>query len=417
MSKLFFQSKVRIDGVVDRNGVDEWELTFDLIDNEGQFSKDSVQVGDVIVLDTGALEPGTLTYYGIQSITNVSFFNITVVVKYLELNNISWTSWDYHGGFGIFNESGNGIFGHDLNINLLSALGFNIPPQTEFVLIPDTIGFNIYSDFISQNILDNSYGGTQLNFYSSDAKNGNYSISWSSTAQYNSIRFDFVPLKDLSYLTENNYEIGFWIKGGNSASKFDIRFIDTKKNIEDHPWRMGYTLDFTNTIFNNEWNYVSIPLSSFQEYGSWDNEWFNPQGLFDWSEVDLFEIVDEYGTLVNTTLWFDDITVFDPSITNTQNKIINANFELFQNYPNPFNPATTIKYSIGEKSFVTLTVFDLLGKEVVQIVNEQKLPGVYSVNLSSSDMQLNRHNLSSGIYFYKIKAGAFSKVKKLLLLK
>ena len=138
--------------------------------------------------------------------------------------------------------------------------------------------------------------------------------------------------------------MGFWLKGDDSAAKFDLRFIDTKNSDEDHPWRMGYTLDFTNTVLSNEWKYIKIPLSNFQEYGSWDNDtWFNPIGLFDWSSVDRFEIVNEHNALSNTNLWFDEISLFDPSITAVKEKEVFNNYELFQNYPNPFNASTIIK--------------------------------------------------------------------------
>ncbi|HPD25189.1 MAG TPA: polysaccharide deacetylase family protein [Candidatus Marinimicrobia bacterium] len=83
---------------------------------------------------------------------------------------------------------------------------------------------------------------------------------------------------------------------------------------------------------------------------------------------------------------------------------------LKQNYPNPFNPKTTIAYSISQKSFVTLRVYNLFGQEVVTLVNEDKIPGEYTVEFDGS-------YLPSGTYFYKICAGDFSSTKKLILLK
>jgi uncharacterized Ntn-hydrolase superfamily protein len=85
-------------------------------------------------------------------------------------------------------------------------------------------------------------------------------------------------------------------------------------------------------------------------------------------------------------------------------------FYLFQNYPQPFNPATTIKYQIPELSFVKLTVFDLLGNEIVTLVREKKQPGIYEVNF-------NADGLASGVYIYKLTAGNFATSKKLILLK
>ena len=82
---------------------------------------------------------------------------------------------------------------------------------------------------------------------------------------------------------------------------------------------------------------------------------------------------------------------------------------MIQNYPNPFNPATTIKYSIPELSFVTLKIYDVLGNEIVNLVNEEKSTGNYEI-------ELNGNELPSGIYFYKIQAGSFVETKKMVLL-
>ncbi|MFH0735803.1 MAG: YCF48-related protein [bacterium] len=87
-----------------------------------------------------------------------------------------------------------------------------------------------------------------------------------------------------------------------------------------------------------------------------------------------------------------------------------STFELAQNYPNPFNPTTIIKYSINDKSNVSIKVYDILGKEVANLMNEEKPAGTYQV-------QFNAGGLASGIYFYSIKAGNFTNCKKMILVK
>ncbi|NLT50629.1 MAG: T9SS type A sorting domain-containing protein, partial [Ignavibacteria bacterium] len=77
---------------------------------------------------------------------------------------------------------------------------------------------------------------------------------------------------------------------------------------------------------------------------------------------------------------------------------------------NPFNPSTMISYQLPINSFVNLRVFDILGREVATLVNEQKPAGNYEVKFDAS-------NLASGIYLYKLQAGEYSSVKKLLLMK
>ncbi len=85
-------------------------------------------------------------------------------------------------------------------------------------------------------------------------------------------------------------------------------------------------------------------------------------------------------------------------------------FNLSQNYPNPFNPSTNLSFVIGNSSFVTLKVYDVLGNEVATLVNEEKSPGTYKVNFSAQ-------NLSSGVYYYSITAGSYTKSMKMVLLK
>ena len=85
-------------------------------------------------------------------------------------------------------------------------------------------------------------------------------------------------------------------------------------------------------------------------------------------------------------------------------------FILMQNYPNPFNPTTTIQYVISSEQFVSLKIYDILGKEVATLVNSRKAIGNYKVNFNAS-------NLTSGVYFYRIQAGNFTETKKFILLK
>ncbi|MCK7523212.1 MAG: T9SS type A sorting domain-containing protein [Ignavibacteriales bacterium] len=94
---------------------------------------------------------------------------------------------------------------------------------------------------------------------------------------------------------------------------------------------------------------------------------------------------------------------------NEQNKMPNECL-LFQNFPNPFNPSTTIYYQIPQAGFVSLKVFDILGREVATMVNEEKPVGNYEITFSGQ-------GLPSGIYFYKLNAGNFSSVKKMILIK
>ena len=94
------------------------------------------------------------------------------------------------------------------------------------------------------------------------------------------------------------------------------------------------------------------------------------------------------------------------------NKEIPTQFSLEQNYPNPFNPSTVIKYQIPTSGEVTLKVFNVLGEEVATLVNEYKIAGKYN-----SQFSIRNYQLSSGVYFYTLKAGNYFQAKKMILLK
>jgi ELWxxDGT repeat protein len=109
-----------------------------------------------------------------------------------------------------------------------------------------------------------------------------------------------------------------------------------------------------------------------------------------------------------TELWY-----YKPDATNigvdNSNKLPTA-YTLQQNYPNPFNPTTVISFSVPQSVFVTLKVYDLLGKEKATLVNEDKPVGNYSVNFDAS-------NLSSGVYFYQLRTGSSVETKRMMLIK
>ena len=95
---------------------------------------------------------------------------------------------------------------------------------------------------------------------------------------------------------------------------------------------------------------------------------------------------------------------------NIENKSVPDKFSLGQNYPNPFNPSTVISFAIPTQAFVTVKVYDILGREVKTLMNETKPAGYYEINFNASD-------LPSGTYIYEIRAGNFVETKKMILLK
>jgi hypothetical protein len=128
------------------------------------------------------------------------------------------------------------------------------------------------------------------------------------------------------------------------------------------------------------------------------------------------------GNLVNGTTYYYKLVNVDinglesvnglvANVTPTQNSNITPDaYSLRQNYPNPFNPNTSISYDIREAGHVTLAVFDVLGREVASLVNDNQTAGSYTVEFNAS-------KLSSGIYFYQLKTNDFTDMKKMVVMK
>jgi hypothetical protein len=129
-------------------------------------------------------------------------------------------------------------------------------------------------------------------------------------------------------------------------------------------------------------------LSDFASTQAWRNDWGGPPPIDH----------DPVGP---------DNVQLDPT---SNNIFVPEGYELYQNYPNPFNPVSNIQYDLPLDNFVTLKIYDLLGKEVMTLVDEFKNAGRYIISFNAS-------NLASGIYYYKIKTGSFEEIRKMILLK
>ncbi|MDP1676214.1 MAG: cellulase family glycosylhydrolase [Bacteroidota bacterium] len=332
---------------------------------------------------------------------------------YFKEKEIAWTSWDYQGGFGLFKANTDELFDYNLNIPLINALGFNAPPQKEFTIAPDSVGLYLYKDYVGTRIIESSYSSDNgLDFYSVDSPvEGKYCIRWSNALQYEQIGFDFKPTKDLSVLKNNGYVLDFWVRSSSPGLQFDVRFVDTKTDSIDHPWRMRKTIKSSDVFWDGGWHQVRIPLINFVEHGSWDNNsWYTPVGAFDWKAIDRFDVVAEDTGGVGKELWLDNIqiTTLSPAFANAS-LVVPKEFKLFQNYPNPFNPITTFQYQLPRNSYVKLQIYNVLGQIVETLVDEQKDAGTYQVRWTAT--------ISGGVYFYRLQAGDFVRTNKLLLLK
>jgi endoglucanase len=336
-----------------------------------------------------------------------------VVRTFLEEDSISWTTWDYKGGFGLFEEGSDELFDYDLNVDLLEALGLNVPPQSEYSLEPDTVGFNIYLDYICKNIYMSSWHSEgSLNYYSEGSPyEGQFCIHWTGVEQYSPIGFDFRPIKDLTVLVDSNYFLDFWVRGDSSGIEFDVRFTDTKtEEPGDHPWRMRYIIDDSLAAWDGDWHHIQIPLQQFTEHGSWDEGvWYNPVGDFTWAAVDRFDIVSEHGALQGN-LYFDNIRIIKDYSSIPAKDTPGKNLQILGIVSDYSGKFIDIKFRIPESGKVRLEVYNILGEKISTLVDREMMGGIHNIRLVTKQ-------LPGGLYFYLLRFGNSVKTAKYPLIK
>jgi hypothetical protein len=156
--------------------------------------------------------------------------------------------------------------------------------------------------------------------------------------------------------------------------------------------QIGTSSSFSNVVFSvntQTSNAIAQNLQHMQTY-YWRVRALNAAGNSEWSSIWNF---------------------MTSGITGIDEKDgVPTEYKLFQNYPNPFNPTTSIKYSVLSSTYVNLIVYDMLGREVVTLVNEEKYPGTYTVTFDAS-------GLSSGIYLYRLTTENYIETKSMILQK
>lgn len=226
----------------------------------------------------------------------------------------------------------------------------------------------------------------------------NYGLNW--TSGYNGLSGNAVNVNSFVSDGMNIYAgtgagVYLSINYGSNWSPMNIYLPPVKVNI--------ISINYSNIIIGNE-----LGLYITTNYGTnWKNK---SEGLPANCNILTDIVVDDYifaGTY-EYSLWrrnFSELIGIKRI-----SEFIPDEFSLEQNYPNPFNPATKIKFTIAKKSEVNLKVYNILGEEIVVLVNERLNAGIYEVTFDGA-------KLSSGIYFYKIIADGFSETKRMVLVK
>jgi hypothetical protein len=166
---------------------------------------------------------------------------------------------------------------------------------------------------------------------------------------------------------------------------------------------------FMTTVFGNQIRSKNFQGGNFFEYG-YTGRYAKDFGLVEYREFGMSVSTNAnlIGCVLNGVL-YGDTSFYFVGITPISNTIPKS-FELFQNYPNPFNPSTQIKFDIPKSSFVRITVYDALGRQAAELVNQELNAGSYSYDWDAS-------NYPSGVYYYKIVAGDYTQTRKMVLIK
>ncbi|MDR2446431.1 MAG: glycoside hydrolase family 5 protein [Treponema sp.] len=265
---------------------------------------------------------GEFGVYMINSLQKDRVRWYTAVARFLDERRIARTSWDYIGGFGLFNNpsGGSGGFYSDLNVEVVRAMGFT-PPEQRAAEKTQT-SFVLYDDYPRNgaSIVCWETGGAGASpFFSAYADGaggidgGDYCLLWKNPSQYHSFMFTFPASIDWAYLKDNGYALRFKIKTTGADVSFDVRFVDVE-SVARIPWRMKFTVDSETAPADNAWHTVTIPLDAMTEHGAWVNatqEWLRPQGEFSWEHIDMLAFVAESGAFTGE-VWIDSIEVIKP---------------------------------------------------------------------------------------------------------
>lgn len=188
----------------------------------------------------------------------------------------------------------------------------------------------------------------------------------------------------------------------------DIKLLwGTATEINNYGWDVQRSDDYF------QWNKIGFVLGSMGQSNSPKDYWFADTTITkNGTYYYRLKQIDTDGLYTYT----DTVKVVYNLITGVKESSPLINFELKQNYPNPFNPSTTITYQIPEPGYVTLKLFNSLGKEVGVLASEEKSAGIYNYQFS-----IFNHKLTSGIYFYEIEFQSndikYSLIRKMILLK
>jgi hypothetical protein len=335
--------------------------------------------------------------------------------------------------------------------SLVNQISGNSTPDFNFIVV-DTSAINYSQYKVSFNI-----SGESKNFSIKNMESNTYSIiDYPLLPNLTTPSFDGLKMSIKDQVTRINEEQTFF---NNSSLNSSFSFIPVSIGNPKTPAAEDWIITFTSfdTLSNgsyvqpgdtsrNQSNVATICPFKILTYPALEKATYlinertaatRNNGKWDLSETIVLRPTNASGTITSYELKFDFLqglfpTINDTLFIKTYKQITAADtfiftpdrsfilgfgtrnliegYSLSQNYPNPFNPITTINYSIPQNGLVSIKVYDILGREVITLVNEEQKVGRHSI-------EFDGRRLSSGIYLYKIQAGEFLQTKKMLLIK
>jgi hypothetical protein len=316
----------------------------------------------------------------------------------LQMGNGYWLHFEYEGSTQLSGTPVNEMTlqlnaGWNLISGISSVVGLSGISDPGDIVVPGTI-FEFTDSYNYATLLTPGHG-----YWIYASTDGNITISSGNAARTNA--FDPKNLDKVNKLTVNGMELYFGVELSARdrlsyslppkppTGAFDVRFKDGWRLVGDYGelevMPTTETLTITYDIMLNAGEHMNWVLSSEngEEY-----------------------ILESSG----------EVTVPSSERFALELKaVVPATFTLHQNFPNPFNPITTLSYDLPEDNFVMLTVYDMLGRTVVQLVNTTQGAGFKSVQWDATDSM--GRSVSAGVYLYQIQAGEFVQTKKMVLLK
>jgi hypothetical protein len=211
--------------------------------------------------------------------------------------------------------------------------------------------------------------------------------------------------------------LGFAFDGNNiMVGRCDSVFRTSNGGLNWYPVSTGLTMYCENTRLYQTGSYVFLSSCGklFMTTNFGTNWRLKNQGLESYGIISFAASSDKvFAGTIGSSVWRRNLSDII-GIHNISSEIPDK-YSLMQNYPNPFNPSTTIRFQIKDSRFVKLSVYDAIGKEVAILVNEILQAGLYEIPFSIN--QFSNNNISSGVYYYRLTAGDFTEVKKMVLIK